>query len=342
MSHMNFLNCCRADAQQLRGTCARRMPSSGQRKDGQLLLYKHLALALVAGLVLLGASGCSLTGQRGPVAKDVLDCRQFSQRGIAAMDAGQWSKAESLFAQASQTCPVDADARRNYAEALWRQGNREAALAQMEQAVQLSGESPEVLLREAELRLELNQLELAQAKAERALGLNPRFAQAWVVRSRIEQQRGRSVEALSDLHRALHLEPSNRQAMLQLAEVNRSLNRPQAALASLQQLLETFADGQQPQQPLVLQALAFEALGRNGDAMDSMNLALRRGPATPDLLCQLARLQWSTGQSALAAQTVQQALTMEPQHSASQQLLQQFQVAGDGVPVRTVMRPHEE
>lgn len=291
---------------------------------------------------LLVFSGCGLTGHKGPVTKDVLDCRQLSQRGITAMDAQQWGRAEVLFAQATQTCPVDADARHNYAEALWRQGNREAALEQMTKAVELSGDAPEVLLREAELRLELGQLEVALQKSEKALGMSPRLAQAWVVRSRVLQQMGRSQDALSDLHRALHLDPGSRQAMLLLAEVNRSLNRPQAALASLQQLLETFADGQQPQHPLVLQGLAYEALGRYDEALESVSLACQHGPKHPDLLCHLARLQWQNGDGARAMQTVQQSLTMEPQHVASQRLRQQFQVATTPPPVRTVMRPHEE
>ena len=72
--------------------------------------------------IVLVLTGCRLPGWEGPVSRSLADCRRLSQQGVVALDRGQQEKAETLLAKAVAACPVDAEARRRYAEALWRRG----------------------------------------------------------------------------------------------------------------------------------------------------------------------------------------------------------------------------
>ena len=94
------------------------------------------------------------------------------------MDRGDWAEAESLLAQAVASCEVDAEARRFYAETLWRRGARQEARAQLEEAVKLAPEHLEPRARLAELCLEMGQRDKAGELVEQSLAMNPRSAAA--------------------------------------------------------------------------------------------------------------------------------------------------------------------
>src|SRR5688572_4650610 len=84
----------------------------------------------------LALAGCRLPAWGGPVSGDVLDCRQYTQRGLGAIERGQWDDAEAALQLAVKACPTDGEARRHYAEALWRRGARADAIAQLREAAQ--------------------------------------------------------------------------------------------------------------------------------------------------------------------------------------------------------------
>src|SRR5687768_14950000 len=92
-------------------------------------------VALLAAVV-VSSCGCQLYGRANPVPEELLSCRQLSQRAIGAMDRGEWTKAETLLAEAIQACPVDTEARKLYAEALWQRGAVQDAIEQYTEAVQ--------------------------------------------------------------------------------------------------------------------------------------------------------------------------------------------------------------
>ena len=66
-------------------------------------------------LVILAAvaTGCRLPGTEGPVSRSLVTCRQLSQRGVSAMERGEYDSAETLLAGAVEACPVDVESRRN-------------------------------------------------------------------------------------------------------------------------------------------------------------------------------------------------------------------------------------
>src|SRR5258708_4102143 len=85
------------------------------------------SMALLA-FTMFCAAGCQMYRQQGPVSKTEVAARELSQRGQNAMERGDLPSAETMFAQAVKTSPANVEARRQYAETLWQQGQRDLAL----------------------------------------------------------------------------------------------------------------------------------------------------------------------------------------------------------------------
>lgn len=272
-------------------------------------------------MVLLCICGCQFSSRSTPVTKDLLNCRQFTQQGLASMDRGDWGRAELQFSKAVKACPKDHEARRNYAEILWRRGARNEAVAQMMEASRLAPDDSTARVRVAEMQLASGHFDAAYQVAQQAIAADTSQAQAWAVRARALRQSGDLRRALADCHRALALEPDNQEWLLEAAEVYRALGQPQRALAQLQTLLESYPVGEEPQQPLYLAGLACAALGRHEDAAQHFLAASQRGSPTPEILFRLAEAQLRTGQLEQAEASAQSALALDRNHAGCQNLL---------------------
>ncbi len=278
-------------------------------------------------LLALLSAGCQLPGRAGPVPQSLTDCRRLSQQGVAALERGEQPKAETLLAQAVTACPVDAEARRHYAESLWRRGAQQEAMVQLEEAGRLAGEDASLWARLAEMRLAAGQQELARQDAESALNLDPRLPNAWAVRGGVMRATGQPREALADYLHALSYAPNDRAILSEIAELHHQLNQPDRALQTLQTLAETYPAGEEPGQVLYGIGLAYVALGRYDDGVESLSVALTRGKPTAEMFCQLGEAQLLAGHSPEAAEAVRQALALEPQHQPSRNLLQRVELA---------------
>lgn len=285
----------------------------------------RLMIAALLGVATL--AGCRLPWGDGPVSRPLAASRGLCQQGVAAMEQGDWKEAQRLLAAAVKACPADVEARRHYAEVLWRQGERQKAVAQLKEAMHIGGSSAEIHVRLAEMRLAMNDRPEARRHAESAIGMDPALAAAWVARAKISLAENDDRAALDDYHHALGLAPDDRDTRLAVAEVYRRMNQPQRALSMLQGLADTYTPGEEPQQVLYLQGLAYGALGRYDEAIDAFSLAAHRGPPGPDLYYQLARSQFMAGNLGPAADAARQALVLEPHHQPSQDLLSQIQLA---------------
>ena len=284
--------------------------------------------------VLCALVGCqSLTG-RGPVSKEVQSCRQLSSQGMAAIERGEWQKAEELLGAAIKSCPVDAEARRRYAEALWHRGDTAAAMGQLEEAARLSPDRPELAIRMGEIYLALDRWENARRAADQALAVDCRNAAAWSLRARAAQGAGDLRQAMADFQRAIGYQPNDPVVLEQLAELYRKMGQPERALTALQRLIDSYTPGEEPPRALHLQGLALTALGRHDSAIESFDLAVHRGGTSPDLLCHLAEAEFAAGRRAEAQRTVEQALAIAPGHRAGQALAEKMQLAESVSPDR--------
>jgi tetratricopeptide (TPR) repeat protein len=266
-------------------------------------------------------------GQREPVSKPVAEARQLSQRGLSAMERGDYASAETLLSDAVKVCPQDLDARRQYAEALWQRGERELALEHAVKALLQSPDDLQLAVRAGEMQLAMGRLDDARHMADQVLDQNPAEARAWALRARVKRAQGEYDRALADFHRALEYERNDRLVLLETAELYRTLNRPQRALATLTRLRETYGPLEEPQQVLYLQGLALVALARHNDAADCFTLALERGPANTELLFRQAEAQLATGKRIEADRSLEQALALDPTHGPSRALRQRIDLA---------------
>jgi tetratricopeptide (TPR) repeat protein len=294
-----------------------------QPAANQSVIFRHaVACAMLCALV-----GCQSLTRRGPVSKEVLNCRQLSSQGISAMEQGNWQEAENLLGSAIKTCPIDAEARRRYAEVLWHRGDAAGAMGQLEEAAKLSPDKPGLPIRMGEIYLALDRWQNARRSADQALAIDRQNPAAWALRAQAAQRGGDVRQALADYQRALGYSPNNPVVLEQLAELYRQMGQPERALTALQSLIDIYPPGEEPIRALHLQGLALASLGRPDAAIESYELAAHRGNPSPDLLCSLAEAKLLSGRPEEAQRTVELVLQMAPQHAGGQAIARQLQMA---------------
>jgi len=280
-------------------------------------------------LVIASVGGCMSMGKKNIVSESLATCRELSQSGVTAMELGEWEKACAVLDKAVSTSPTDAEARRHLAEALWQTHSRREAVVHMEAAVQIDPRHAPTVVRAGEMLLEVGEIDRAQKRAEEAIGLDSTLAGSWALRGRVERQRGHSKRALADLQQALRFAPHQTDVLLQVAEVQYELGRPQRCLSMLHRLLDVYPPGEEPQQALWLEGLAYGAMERHQDAVESLASASQRSEPPANLLYQLALAEQSAGQTASAANTARRVLALDTGHQPSKLLLAQLQGFAD-------------
>ncbi len=287
--------------------------------------------------VFLAASlgGCCWS-DRGVCPQPLMECRQLSSRGVNAMQRRDYAEAERLLAQAIETCGVDPQARQQYAAVLWERGARDAALEQLNRAIELAGDDPALLIRRAEWQYAMQDAAAVEMDIEAALAADPRAPAAWLLKARLARQAYDHEQALAAYHRVLALEPAHREALLEKAEVHGALAdaSPEASAAQLQQglrtvqiLLDTYPPNEEPAPVLFLAGRIHARLGRYDDASRALTAAVRRGGPSAEVLHCLAEVQLLADRPAEALATAGQAVALAPQSAAGRQLLARAQVA---------------
>lgn len=287
----------------------------------------HSLLTPLAGcvLVLLVGSGCASMRKQKIVPESIAACREMSCDGVAAMELGKWDEAKSLLQKAVETSPTDIDARRHLAEVLWQTGNQRDAVVHMEAAVRLDPRNAPTVVRSGEMLLAVGAVDRAAERAQQAMALDAKLAGAWALRGRTFRRQGDLPRALADLQQALRFSPHSTDVLLDTAQVQYDMGRPQGSLTTLHHLLDVYAPGEEPQSALWFEGLAYQALDRPQDAVESLYAASLRGPPQADLLYQLALAEQSAGRPSAAADTARQALAVDTGHQASRMLLAQLQ-----------------
>ena len=250
-------------------------------------LRPAFVVIVAAGL----AAGCRLVQRRDPVPPELADARRLCNEGLSAVDRNDLVRAEGLLERAVQSCPLDIDARRHYADVLWQRGERMEAVGQIAAALKLSPGDVPLALDGGRMYLELGLLEDADRLAREAVRMAPCSADAWHLRGQVAMARGQADLALADYHRGLAIAPDDRRLLLDTAEAYRRLGRPQRALATLAILGEQYGPQQTPAHVLMLEGMAQEALGRTADAVESYRRAVAKGDAPHEAAARLAALE---------------------------------------------------
>lgn len=278
---------------------------------------------------MLASIGCALGSKKKVLPESLATCRELSREGVAAMESGQLDLAQDLLTDAVTASPSDVDARRNLSEALWQKGAHRDAAVQMEAAVRLDPRHAPTIVRSGEMLLTVGAYERAMTRAGQAIRMDSNLAGAWALRGRLHRQRGDLDRALADMHHALRYSPQDTGALLEIAQIQYELGKPQRSLSTLHCLLDTFPPGEEPQQVLWLQGLAYGLLGRHQEAAESLYAASLRGQPRPDLLFQLAQAEQLAGHRGAASDSLRMALAVDENHAPSRVMLAQLQEADD-------------
>lgn len=248
----------------------------------------------------------------------------MTQRGVTAMETGNWSEAEKLLGSAVESCGKDASTRGYFAETLWHRGATEPALEQMSQAVALDPHDTMLLVRYGEMLLGMGETKQALKRADQAIMLNPKLATAWALRGRAYWRLDQTERALADLQRSLEYAPDTQDVLMDVAAIYRQLGQHDRSLTTLQHLIDTYPPGQATQLAYWMEGLTLADLGRPQQAAESLRVANQQGPPNADILYYLAQAQLASGRPAEAVIAAQEAVAANPTHTASRQLLAQL------------------
>jgi Tfp pilus assembly protein PilF len=292
------------------------------------------AAAAVALSSTLSMGGCASLW-KCPVSEDVVSARQISLRGVDAMQREEWDEAETLFRKALRTCPTDERAHRCFAEILWRKGATQDAIAHMREAARLSSDPAEATVALGEMHLAREELTAAAECANEALAMRGDLPSAWTLLGHVQRLEGRLQPALASYHRALSFRPDDARLQLTVAQLYRQLDRPQRTLAVLAALSEQYPAGEEPRDVLVEQGLALRAVGQFAESAECLAGAVKRGPITADLLCQLGEVQLLAGDPTNARLSILAALDRDPAHVAARRLQAEVEDGRSEVASRT-------
>jgi Flp pilus assembly protein TadD len=236
-----------------------------------------------------------------------------------ARQRGRLQEAESLLSQATEKCPLDEKIRSHYSETLWDSGQRDLAVANMEEAVRLSGGDMDRVVRLGEMYLAQGDLDRAAAQAETAIQANRPRADAWALRGNVLRAQKRDRESLAAYHRALSYQEHYPSVQLAIAAIYRRQGRHSRELATLRSLADGYPPGEMPHRVQYLEGLALKELRRYQAAADVLASAAARGEVSSELLYHLAESQWLAGDPVNARLTLQSALQQSQHEPAGQQ-----------------------
>ena len=275
-------------------------------------------------LLLLLASGCRSLSGAGPASSEIVSCRDQWQQGLEALQHQEWTQAESLFAGAVRTCPQDERARKYYSDVLWHRGAWDDATRQMQEAVNLSGGDPALLVRLGEMYIAQGYFDEAEACAAESLSRQVDLAGAWALSGDIHWQHGRRSAAIDDYHRALSLQSGSPRVQLALARASFAENDPEQALVTLHALKDSTPSAELSHDVFYLEGMIHKSLRRYEDAARSFREVAQRGQGGSLLFYEIANAEMLSGHPEPARRAAQIALAWDAAHEPTRQLLAQI------------------
>ncbi len=286
-----------------------------------LCFYKYRSKIFVTSIFSIGIAsqvfncGCRALSNRRPDHR-VVQARQLSSQGVDLLTRNQLRSAETCFSQAIKQCPTDERAHWGISQSLWLSGDRVASIHHMQEAIRLSGENPDYMVRLGEMYLEEGQITDARALAEKVLETRRNNATAWALLGNTWVSEREWDSALQAFHRSMLVQPDNPSVQLAVAEIYRQMGRPQRALATLERMGDQRPGVEINGEVQLAKGLALADLGRQAEAATALTAASERLPTTdlPRQL-QLATAQHQIGRFEETKTTLARILNEYPEDS---------------------------
>ena len=291
----------------------------------RLAISRALCASGITLAALLACGGCSTFGQSQAQHDRVIQARQLTQRGVQAMHRNDWDNAAKYLAEAKENAPYDLAARMHYAETLWKTGEAEKAIQEMEETVPLANDDAIVHARLGRMYLDHGVPTQAHISANRAIECDPRYPEAWKLLGDLAILRNDFGSAkLSYIRAANNSDGMNRDIQIRLASTYRRMGQPSQSLACISQVYQAEYGQRLPADVGVEQALAYRDLGRNLEAADCLAELASANELSTDLLFTWAECEIAAGRLARAEYAVNSVLSIDPQHGPALQLVGQL------------------
>lgn len=236
----------------------------------------------------------------------------WAQAGFQAQQQGDIAGAEAAYQQALRLQPEHAAALQLLGGLARRRGDDAAAESLLRRSLAADARQPHVWNNLGNLLLASARAEEALAGYERALQLQPPYADAHYNRARALHQLGRLPEAAASLNQALALTPQPTVAMLQLhAQIEGDLGHVDSALRTLERAL---AAAPEHLGLLHNRAVLLQRRHRHEEALALHDRAAALGLDVADAHYNRGNTLQSLGRHEEALQAYRQALTREPAH----------------------------
>ena len=275
----------------------------------------------VVGLgCLLSFAGCGTIGRR-VMDSHLVNARQLSLRGAEALDRNKMGDAEAYFSEALQNCPQDERAHWGVAQTLWERQSFDQAIHHMKEAIRLSSDNPEYLIRLGEMYLERNDIESARQMAKQAIASDHRNSKAWALMGSVHESSHQWEACLNCNHRALLIQPDYPSVQLAIADAYRQLGRPQRSIATLDRMIDLHPTENSTADSMLIRGLALADLGRNEEASEVLSRASDKLPVdNVDKQVEIATAYYRMGDLVQARLTLGKVLGPNPEHSDARRL----------------------
>lgn len=281
------------------------------------------------------------------------------QQAVSSYSQGDWARAEALCRQVIAAQPAHFDALHLLGSILLQSSRFSDAFDRLSQAEALQPANPTIKNKLGLVCTHLKRESEALAFFDRALDIDPRFAEAWVGRAALHESRGDFAAATAGYRRAIELHPQFAMAHLLLGHCLVKSGQAQAGIESYNRVLElvpglpdAWHSKGNAQRELGLvdqavfsyeQALRTDAnhlaslgslgdllvsVGRHDAALPILDRLLRLQPDNVDALHLRGQMRFQLNQLNEAQQDFQRALALNPSKHAARIGVAAIQIRG--------------
>jgi len=237
-----------------------------------------------------------------------MDAYRAHVEGTIAAQDDQWPVAEQHFARAAQLDPTYALAQFALYQSRALQGNAQAAMPALEQAMRQLARVPErsSFMVKAEYFIMKQDMDKAFAVADMMTQLYPDDLTGWALRAQLQIYRGDYAGSIESLRAAYALDETQQELLLQVGALLEQMGRFDEALAEYQK----YADGSPNDVSARLRIARMQMrMGHLADARATMNRALLVDPTAVEPAIDMAMLERSEGNIDAAVRQLQSALS---------------------------------
>lgn len=321
------------------------------------------------GRKLLASSRILLNDPKGaiealaPVLEKSDDAQLLGIAGKAYMDGREFTKATAMFEQASLIDPKKAPFRTSLGLSVLEEGEKTRAITEMELAAKLDLSNSEAGTTLAVTSLRLQQYDKALAAATELVQRRPADALARNLVGLAQLGKGNRVAARASFEEALKLQPAFFPALDSLARMDLSEKKPDVARKRYEAFIEqnpksvealtalgafTVAQGnaaaatpileraynvdQTAVTPAVFLSTHYAAIGQQAKALVLVRKLQVANAENPQVLDQLARLQFANGDKGAAMETFTKLTVVSPRSAEAHFLLGSSHLAMNNLP----------